>query len=97
GTAQDGAYGGCDDDESSSDGTTVVGSQAELYSKADLIVKVKEIQVGKGEHMHIRPSHTVFGFNHFESSRELTDAAIKSRATFISFEKVVDAQGQTPV
>ena len=47
--------------------------------------------------MQIRPSHTVFGFNHFESSRELTDAAVKSRATFISFEKVVDEKGQTPL
>ena len=95
--SQAGAKSGFSDDEYSSAGATVVGSQAELYSKADLIVKVKEIQVGKGEHMHIRPSHTVFGFNHFESSRELTDAAIKSRATFISFEKVVDEKGQTPL
>ena len=95
--SQAGAKSGFSDDEYSSAGATVVGSQAELYGKADLIVKVKEIQVGKGEHMQIRPSHTVFGFNHFESSRELTDAAVKSRATFISFEKVVDEKGQTPL
>ncbi|HUG97313.1 MAG TPA: NAD(P)-dependent oxidoreductase [Nitrososphaera sp.] len=95
--AQAGARSGFSDDEYSTAGAAVVGSQAELYDKADLIVKVKEIQVGKGEHAHIRPHHTVFGFNHFESSRELTDAAIKSRATFISFEKVVDEKGQTPL
>lgn len=95
--AQAGAKSGFSDDEYSSAGAAVVGSQAELYSRADLIVKVKEIQVGKGEHAHIRPHHTVFGFNHFESSRELTDAAVKSRATFISFEKVVDENGQTPL
>jgi alanine dehydrogenase len=88
---------GFSDDEYSSAGAAVVDSQAELYGKADLIVKVKEIQVGKGEHAHIRPHHTVFGFNHFESSRELTDAAVKSKATFISFEKVVDEKGQTPL
>ena len=95
--AQAGAKSGFSDDEYSSAGATIVSSQAELYSKADLIVKVKEIQVGKGEHAQIRPHHTVFGFNHFESSRELTDAAVKSRATFISFEKVVDEKGQTPL
>ncbi len=95
--AQAGAKSGFSDDEYSSAGATIVSSQAELYSKADLIVKVKEIQVGKGEHAQIRPRHTVFGFNHFESSRELTDAAVKSRATFISFEKVVDEKGQTPL
>ena len=95
--AQAGAKSGFSDDEYSSAGATIVSSQAELYNKADLIVKVKEIQVGKGEHAQIRPRHTVFGFNHFESSRELTDAAVKSRATFISFEKVVDEKGQTPL
>lgn len=95
--AQAGVRSGFSDDEYSTAGAAVVGSQEELYDKADLIVKVKEIQVGKGEHAHIRPHHTVFGFNHFESSRELTDAAIKSRATFISFEKVVDEKGQTPL
>ncbi len=95
--AQAGAKSGFSDDEYSSAGATVVGSQAELYGKADLIVKVKEIQVGKGEHAQLRPGHTVFAFNHFESSRELTDAAVKSRATFISFEKVVDEKGQTPL
>ena len=95
--AQAGTRSGFSDDEYSTAGAAVVGSQAELYDKADLIVKVKEIQIGKGEHSHIRPRHTVFGFNHFESSRELTDAAVKSRATFISFEKVVDEKGQTPL
>jgi alanine dehydrogenase len=53
--------------------------------------------VGKREHTNVKPRHTIFGFNHFESSKELTDAAVKSRATFISFEKVVDEKGQTPL
>jgi alanine dehydrogenase len=94
---QAGDKSGFSDDEYSSAGATIVSSQTELYHNADLIVKVKEIQVGKGEHAQIRPRHTVFGFNHFESSRELTDAAVKSRATFISFEKVIDEKGQTPL
>jgi alanine dehydrogenase len=95
--AQAGARSGFSDDEYSTAGAAVVASQAELYGKADQIIKVKEIQVGKGEHMLVKPHHTVFGFNHFESSRELTDAAVRSRATFISFEKVVDENGQTPL
>jgi alanine dehydrogenase len=95
--SQAGARSGFEDDEYSSAGASIVSSQAELYGKSDLIVKVKELQVSKGEHAHVMPHHTIFGFNHFESSRELTDAAIKSRATFISFEKVVDGNGQTPL
>lgn len=92
-----GAKSGFSDDEYSAAGATVVGSAAELYSGSDLIVKVKEIQVGKGEHEHIKSEHTIFGFSHFESSRQLTEMAVKSRATFISFEKVVDHGGQTPL
>jgi alanine dehydrogenase len=95
--SQAGAKSGFSDDEYSSAGASVAGSQAELYSKSDLIVKVKELQVSKGEHTNLKPHHIVFGFNHFESSKELTDAAVKSRATFISFEKVVDEKGQTPL
>jgi alanine dehydrogenase len=92
-----GAKSGFSDDEYSAAGATVVSSAAELYSGSDLAVKVKEIQVGKGEHEHIKSQHTVFGFNHFESSRQLTEMAVKSRATFISFEKVVDHSGQAPL
>lgn len=92
-----GAKSGFSDDEYSAVGSTVVCSAAELYSGCDLIVKVKEIQVGKGEHEHIKSEHTIFGFSHFESSRQLTEMAVKSRATFISFEKVVDHGGQTPL
>jgi alanine dehydrogenase len=94
---QVGAKSGFSDDEYSAAGATIAGTAAELYSRAHLIVKVKEIQVSKGEHMHIKPQHIIFGFNHFESSKELTDAAVKSGATFISFEKVVDENGQTPL
>ncbi|HEX6561891.1 MAG TPA: NAD(P)-dependent oxidoreductase [Nitrososphaera sp.] len=92
-----GAKSGFSDAEYVSAGAQIAKDMAELYSKADLVVKVKELQVGKGEHAHVLPRHVIFGYNHFESSRELTDAAINSGATFISFEKVVDGNGLTPL
>ncbi|HZC88123.1 MAG TPA: NAD(P)-dependent oxidoreductase [Nitrososphaera sp.] len=92
-----GVKSGYSDNEYSASGASVIDSAAELYSKADLIVKVKEIQVSKGEDAYLKPHHIIFGFNHFESSRELTTAAIESRATFISFEKVIDQNGQMPI
>lgn len=92
-----GAKCGFSDDEYASAGAQIASNADDLYSKADLIVKVKEIQIGKEEHLRLNERHTVFGFNHFESSRELTDAAVRSGATFISFEKVVDANGNTPI
>lgn len=88
---------GFSDDEYASSGAQIASGADDLYSRADLIVKVKEIQIGKGEHLRLESRHTVFGFNHFESSKELTDAAARSGATFISFEKVVDARGNTPI
>ncbi|MEO9320385.1 MAG: NAD(P)-dependent oxidoreductase [Nitrososphaera sp.] len=92
-----GARSGFSDDEYSAAGATVVRTASELYSGADLIVKVKEIQTARDEAKMLKPSHVVFGFNHFESSKELTDVAVRSKATFISFEKIVDVNGQTPI
>lgn len=92
-----GARSGFADAEYASAGAQIAPDAVQLYSKSDLIVKVKEIQVGKGEHKNILPRHIIFGYNHFESSRELTEAAIGSGATFISFEKVADSAGQTPL
>lgn len=85
------------DEEYTTAGALLASSASDLYSGSDLVVKVKEIQVSKREHEFLRPRHTIFGFNHFESNKELTDAAVKSKATFISFEKVVDQNGQTPL
>ncbi|HKX81627.1 MAG TPA: NAD(P)-dependent oxidoreductase [Nitrososphaera sp.] len=88
---------GFTDDDYIAAGATIAGSAKELYSSCDLIVKVKEIQVSKGENALIRPGQTIFAFNHFESSKELAIAALNSKATFVSFEKVVDEQGQMPL
>jgi alanine dehydrogenase len=92
-----GAKSGFSDADYVSSGAQIAKDAAELYSIADLVVKVKEIQVSKGEHAHVSQRHVIFGYNHFESSRELTDAAIGSRARFVSFEKVIDGTGQTPL
>ena len=82
--SQAGERSGFTDDEYSTAGAGIVKSPADLYSSCDLIVKVKEIQLSRGEAGFVTPQHTIFGFNHFESSKELTDAAVKSKATFIS-------------
>jgi alanine dehydrogenase len=95
--SQAGERSGFSDDEYSTAGAQIANSAEELYSGCDLIVKVKEIQLSRNEDGFLRPHHTIFGFNHFESSRDLTEAAVRSKATFISFEKVTDEQGQTPL
>jgi alanine dehydrogenase len=88
---------GFSDEEYSAAGAQIANSPSDLYSNCDLIVKVKEIQLTRSEAGYVTPHHTIFGFNHFESSKELTEAAVRSKATFISFEKVINQQGQTPL
>jgi alanine dehydrogenase len=95
--SQAGDRSGFTDDEYSAAGAGIAMSAADLYSSCDLIVKVKELQISRGEPSYVTPQHTIFGFNHFESSVDLTDAAVKSKATYISFEKVTNNEGQTPL
>ena len=75
--SQAGERSGFTDDEYVAAGAKIATSASALYAECDLIVKVKEIQLGKGEGGYVRPQHTIFGFNHFESSRELTEAAVQ--------------------
>ena len=88
---------GFSDEEYVAAGASVARSAAELYSSCDLIVKVKELQQKIREHALVRTGQTIFGFNHFESSKELTEAAVRTGATFISFEKVMDEKGHMPL
>lgn len=88
---------GFTDDDYVAAGAKIAATASELYSQCNFIVRVKELQLSKGEQALLRPNHTIFGFNHFESSKELTEAAVNSKATFISLEKVIDDQGQTPL
>jgi alanine dehydrogenase len=86
---------GFSDSEYVSAGAQIASDADELYSKSDIIVKVKEAQIDKAENTRISKKHILFGYNHFESSKDLTNAAVKSGATFISYEKVVDQDNQT--
>jgi len=76
-------------------GATLVSSIAEVYDRAQLIVKVKEPQAN--EYGLIRPGHALFTYFHFAASRELTDAMIQSGATCLAYETLEDSQGRLPL
>ncbi len=76
-------------------GAAIIETPQEIYSRADMIVKVKEPL--PSEYSLIRPGQIIFTFFHFASSRELTDAMIKSRATCISYETIEKADHSLPV
>ena len=76
-------------------GATIVQSIEEVYSKSEMIVKVKEpIAI---EYPLIRENQIVFTYFHFASSEELTKAMITSKAVCIAYETVEDAEGTLPL
>ena len=86
---------GIPDQEYAEQGAHIITGAAEIYAKAELIVKVKEPL--PQEYPLVRAGQTLFTYFHFAASRELTDAMLKSGATCIAYETLKDAQGRLPL
>ncbi len=76
-------------------GAELVDSPAEVFSRADMIVKVKEPQ--RDEWPLIRPGQIVFTYFHFAADRELTEAMVNSRAAAVAYETLADDKGLLPL
>lgn len=83
------------DNEYINAGAIICETIEEVYKYANLIVKVKEPQ--ESEYQFINSTHTIFTFFHFASSKKLMDAMIKSKATCIAYETIVDNNGHFPI
>src|SRR5678816_1165721 len=86
---------GIPDQEYAEHGAHIVVDLAEIYARAELVVKVKEPL--PQEYGLIRAGQTLFTYFHFAASRELTDAMLKSGATCIAYETLRDAHRRQPV
>jgi alanine dehydrogenase len=86
---------GLPDVEYAAEGAEIVATPAEIYARADLIVKVKEPLAA--EFPLIRNGQTLFTYFHFAADRELTDAMLASGATCLAYETLRDAQGRLPL
>ncbi len=73
-------------------GAELVSSLADVYSAADLIVKVKEPQ--PEEFGCIRAGQTLFTYFHFAASRDLTQAMVDSGANCLAYETLEDDEGR---
>lgn len=62
---------------------------------AALIVKVKELQ--PAEYGFARANQTYFGFHHFGPDKAQLEAALASRATYVAFETVGEADRSLPI
>ncbi len=86
---------GFEDELYSGVGARVLDSADAVWSKADLVIKVKEpIDV---EYPRIKPKHVVFTYFHFAASEELTRAMLDSDAVSIAYETVQLPRGELPL
>ncbi len=77
---------GITDEDYTAVGATIASSADEVWSRAEMIVKVKE-PVGP-EHELMRPGQILFTYLHMAADRELTKAALTSRVTSLAYETV---------
>lgn len=83
------------DSEYAAAGATIAPTAAEVWSKADLVVKVKEPQ--RSEYGYLRPGLTLFTYLHLAPLPELTDRLLTSRTTGIAYETIVEKDGSLPL
>jgi alanine dehydrogenase len=72
-------------------GAVVVDNPEEIFSSADLVVKVKEPQ--PSEIALLRDGQLVFTYFHFAASETLTRGVLASGATAIAYETLQDRRG----
>ena len=76
-------------------GVEVLDSAAEIYARADLIVKVKEPQ--PAEYNLIRKGQVLFTYLHLAPDLQQTEALLKSGCVAIAYETVTDKHGGLPL
>ena len=90
-----GVKSGFSDDDYKKAGAEILSTAKEIYSKSEFIVKVKEPQ--KKEFSLIQKNQTLFTYFHFSSSKSLTEAMMKSKATCIAYETVETSDKKLPL
>jgi len=86
---------GFSDQEYVEAGGRILPYAAEVWSLADMILKVKEPQIA--EFPMIREGQIVFTYFHFAASEELTTAIMDSKCVAIAYETITDDKGTLPL
>jgi alanine dehydrogenase len=76
-------------------GATIAANAAEVFAKADMIVKVKEPQAS--EIALLEPRHLLFTYLHLAPDPEQTKGLMASGATCIAYETVTSDSGALPL
>jgi len=86
---------GCDDDAYRQAGAQLVPDAATIYSRADMVVKVKEPQ--PEECRMLRSGQVLFTYLHLAPDPEQTELLLRSGATCIAYETITDERGGLPL
>jgi len=76
-------------------GATILNSAAEVWGKADLVIKVKEPQ--PAEYPFLRPGLTLFTYLHLAPLPELTDRLVEAKVNAVAYETIREADGSLPL
>jgi alanine dehydrogenase len=76
-------------------GAQIAATPAEIFAKADMIVKVKEPQAV--ERKLLRPDQILFTYLHLAPDPEQTRDLVNSGAVCVAYETVTDGQGGLPL
>lgn len=76
-------------------GASILPTAADVFAKAEMIVKVKEPQAV--ERKMLRPDHLLFTYLHLAPDPEQTADLVASGAVCIAYETVTDEKGRLPL
>ncbi|HZD05958.1 MAG TPA: alanine dehydrogenase [Longimicrobiales bacterium] len=86
---------GFEDEDYRQAGAEIVGSAADVFAKAEMVVKVKEPQ--EVEYKQLREDQVLFTYFHFAASEELTRAFLHTGGIAIAYETVELPSGELPL
>lgn len=86
---------GIEDAHYAAHGAELVESAGEIWTTAELILKVKEPL--PQEWPLLRRGQVLFTYFHFAADQQLTEAVARSGATAVAYETLRDARGQLPL
>lgn len=76
-------------------GGEIVSTAADVWRRADLVIKVKEPQ--PSEYEHFRPGLILFTYLHLAPLPELTEALLKSRMSAVAYETIREEDNSLPL
>ena len=76
-------------------GGEILANAADVWAKADLVVKVKEPQ--PSEYVHFRPGLILFTYLHLAPLPELTGKLLAAKVNSVGYETIREADGSLPL